>query len=116
MGFRLCLYQKYQKLAEDGVEFNSHIDGKKFFLTPEESIQVQLDLNSDIVMVFDECPKYSSEKDLIKKSMDLSLRWAERCKKKFGKQESKWLFGITQGGIFPRSSKRMFKKINRYWF
>ncbi len=59
------------------VEFSSHIDGKKFFLTPEESIQVQLDLNSDIVMVFDECPKYSAEKDKIKKSMNLSLRWAE---------------------------------------
>jgi queuine tRNA-ribosyltransferase len=62
-------------------------------------------------MVFDECPKYSAEKDKIKKSMDLSLRWAERCKKKFGKQESKWLFGITQGGIFPDLRRECLKKL-----
>ena len=85
-GFQVMSLSKISKVKEDGVEFSSHIDGKKFFLTPEESIQVQLDLNSDIVMVFDECPKYSAEKDKIKKSMDLSLRWAERCKKKFGTQ------------------------------
>jgi queuine tRNA-ribosyltransferase len=110
-GFQVMSLSKISKVTEDGVEFNSHIDGKKFFLTPEDSIQVQLDLNSDIVMVFDECPKYSAEKDKIKKSMDLSLRWAERCKKKFGIQESKWLFGITQGGIFPDLRKECLKKL-----
>lgn len=110
-GFQVMSLSKISKVSEDGVEFNSHIDGKKFFLTPEESIQVQLDLNSDIVMVFDECPKYSAEKDKIKKSMDLSLRWAERCKKKFGTQESKWLFGITQGGIFPDLRKECLKRL-----
>ncbi len=110
-GFQVMSLSKISKVTEDGVEFNSHIDGKKFFLTPEESIQVQLDLNSDIVMVFDECPKYSAEKDKIKKSMDLSLRWAERCKKKFGTQESKWLFGITQGGIFPDLRRECLKKL-----
>jgi queuine tRNA-ribosyltransferase len=110
-GFQVMSLSKISKVTEDGVEFNSHIDGKKFFLTPEDSIQVQLDLNSDIVMVFDECPKYSAEKDKIKKSMDLSLRWAERCKKKFGNQESKWLFGITQGGIFPDLRKECLKKL-----
>jgi queuine tRNA-ribosyltransferase len=62
-------------------------------------------------MVFDECPKYSAEKDKIKKSMDLSLRWAERCKKKFGTQDSKWLFGITQGGIFPDLRRECLKKL-----
>jgi queuine tRNA-ribosyltransferase len=110
-GFQVMSLSKISKVTEDGVEFNSHIDGKKFFLTPEDSIQVQLDLNSDIVMVFDECPKYSAEKDKIKKSMDLSLRWAERCKKKFGTQDSKWLFGITQGGIFPDLRKECLKKL-----
>jgi queuine tRNA-ribosyltransferase len=101
-GFQVMSLSKISKVTEDGVEFNSHIDGKKFFLTPEDSIQVQLDLNSDIVMVFDECPKYSAEKDKIKKSMDLSLRWAERCKKKFG---------LTQGGIFPDLRKECLKKL-----
>jgi queuine tRNA-ribosyltransferase len=110
-GFQVMSLSKISKVTEDGVEFNSHIDGKKFFLTPEDSIQVQLDLNSDIVMVFDECPKYSAEKDKIKKSMDLSLRWAERCKKKFGTQDSKWLLGITQGGIFPDLRRECLKKL-----
>jgi len=110
-GFQVMSLSKISKVTEDGVEFSSHIDGKKFFLTPEESIQIQLDLNSDIVMVFDECPKYSTEKDKIKKSMNLSLRWADRCKSKFGKQESKWLFGITQGGIFPDLRKECLKKL-----
>ena len=80
--------------------FNSHVDGKKFFLSPEESIRIQLGLNSDIVMIMDECPRKSNDYDLIKKSMDLSLYWAERSKKAFGKNPHKALFGIVQGGLF----------------
>ena len=66
-----------------GAIFNSHVDGKKFYLSPEESIKIQLGLNSDIVMVMDECPKKTDNYDLIKKSMLLSLNWAERSKKAF---------------------------------
>ena len=87
-------------IREKGAIFNSHIDGKKFYLSPEESIRIQLGLNSDIVMIMDECPKNTSNYDIIKKSMELSLYWAERSKKAFGKNSHKALFGIIQGGLF----------------
>ena len=73
---------------------------KNFYLSPEESIRIQLGLNSDIVMIMDECPKKTEDYNLIKKSMDLSLYWAERSKKAFGNNPHKALFGIIQGGLF----------------
>ena len=85
---------------EKGAIFNSHVDGKKFYLSPEESIRIQLGLNSDIVMIMDECPKNTNDYELIKKSMNLSLYWAERSKKAFGLNPHKALFGIVQGGLF----------------
>ena len=69
-------------------------------MSPEESIRIQLGLNSDIVMIMDECPKKTNDYDLIKKSMDLSLYWADRSKKAFGTNPHKALFGIVQGGLF----------------
>ena len=91
--------------------FNSHVDGKKFYLSPEESIRIQLGLNSDIVMIMDECPKKSNEYDQIKKSMELSLYWAERSKKAFGKNPHKGLFGIIQGGLFKDLRIQSLKKL-----
>tara|TARA_Y100001936_G_scaffold249578_1_gene300249 strand:+ start:2159 stop:3271 length:1113 start_codon:yes stop_codon:yes gene_type:complete len=100
-GFQVMSLSKLNKIdREKGAIFNSHVDGKKFYLSPEESIRIQLGLNSDIVMIMDECPKKSDNYDLIKKSMDLSLNWAERSKKIFGKNPHKALFGIIQGGLF----------------
>ena len=100
-GFQVMSLSKLNKIdREKGAIFNSHVDGKKFFLSPEESIRIQLGLNSDIVMSMDECPKKSDDYNLIKKSMDLSLYWAERSKKAFGKNPHKALFGIVQGGLF----------------
>ena len=100
-GFQVMSLSKLNKIdREKGAIFNSHVDGKKFYLSPEESIRVQLELNSDIVMIMDECPKKTNEYDLIKKSMDLSLYWAERSKKAFGINRHKALFGIVQGGLF----------------
>ena len=99
-GFQVMSLSKNTKITEDGVYFNSHVDGKKIFLSPEISIDIQKKLNSDIVMVFDECPKYSQDKKLIEKSTNLSLRWASRSKKEFGNNNDKFLFGIVQGGIF----------------
>ena len=100
-GFQVMSLSKLNKIdREKGAIFNSHIDGKKFYLSPEESIRIQLGLNSDIVMIMDECPKKSNDYDLIKKSMDLSLYWAERSKNSFGKNPHKALFGIVQGGLF----------------
>ena len=85
---------------EKGAIFNSHIDGKKFVLSPEESIKIQKNLNSDIIMVMDECPKKTTDYNLIKKSMELSTYWALRSKKEFGINKHKALFGIIQGGLF----------------
>jgi len=100
-GFQVMSLSKLNKIdREKGAIFNSHVDGKKFFLSPEESIRIQLGLNSDIVMIMDECPKNTKDYKLIKKSMELSLYWAERSKKAFGKNPHKGLFGIVQGGLF----------------
>ena len=100
-GFQVMSLSKLNKIdREKGAIFNSHIDGKKFFLSPEESIKIQLGLNSDIVMIMDECPKKSTDYELIKKSMELSLYWARRSKQAFGNNPQKGLFGIIQGGLF----------------
>ena len=100
-GFQVMSLSKLNKIdREKGAIFNSHVDGKKFYLSPEESIRIQLGLNSDIVMIMDECPKKTTDYEIIKKSMELSLYWADRSKKAFGKNPSKALFGIIQGGLF----------------
>ena len=100
-GFQVMSLSKLNKIdPEKGAIFNSHIDGKKFTLSPEESIRIQLGLDSDIVMIMDECPKKSNNYDLINNSMKLSLKWAERSKVSFGQNPHKGLFGIIQGGLF----------------
>tara|TARA_Y100000590_G_scaffold335086_1_gene381353 strand:- start:325 stop:1437 length:1113 start_codon:yes stop_codon:yes gene_type:complete len=100
-GFQIMSLSKFVKIDIDkGAIFKSHIDGKKFTLSPEESIKIQKDLNSDIVMVLDECPSLSLDKNKIKKSLDLSCNWAKRSKEEFGDNPHKALFGIVQGGIY----------------
>ena len=100
-GFQVMSLSKLNKIdREKGAIFSSHIDGKKFFLSPEESIRIQLGLNSDIVMIMDECPKKSTNYEIIKESMELSLYWARRSKRAFGNNPQKGLFGIIQGGLF----------------
>ena len=100
-GFQIMSLSKLVKIdLKKGATFNSHIDGKKITLSPEESIRVQKDLNSDIIMVLDECPKLSYNKEKISKSLKLSLNWAERSKREFGTNIKKALFGIIQGGIY----------------
>ena len=115
-GFQVMSLSKLNKIdREKGAIFNSHVDGKKFFLSPEESIRVQLALNSDILMIMDECPKKSNDYDLIEKSMILSLHWAERSKKAFGNNPHKAIFGIIQGGLFKNlrlQSLKGLQKIN----
>jgi queuine tRNA-ribosyltransferase len=94
-----------RKISEEGVKFQSPINGDKCFLTPEESMRIQRVLNSDIAMVFDECTPYPADFETARLSMEMSLRWAERSKRAFfdGKVEtnglSNALFGIVQGGM-----------------
>ena len=100
-GFQVMSLSKLNKVdREKGAIFNSHVDGKKFILSPEESIGIQKGLNSDIVMIMDECPKKTSDYNIINKSMELSIYWAERSKIAFGSNPHKALFGIVQGGLF----------------
>ena len=100
-GFQVMSLSKLNKIDRDkGAIFQSHIDGKTFILSPEESIRIQKGLNSDIVMVMDECPKNTKDYDKIKKSMELSSEWAKRSKDAFGTNDHKGLFGIVQGGLF----------------
>ena len=97
-GFQVWSLGELAKISEEGVKFNSPYDGKKIFMTPEDSITIQENLGSDIIMAFDECTDYPSTHDEAKKSMELSMRWAKRCKDTH-KSESA-LFGIVQGGMY----------------
>jgi len=100
-GFQIMSLSKLTKIDRDiGAIFKSHIDGREFILSPEESIKIQKKFNSDIVMVLDECPKITKDKNVIKKSMDLSLEWALRSKNAFESNPHKGLFGIVQGGLY----------------
>jgi queuine tRNA-ribosyltransferase len=98
-GFQVFSLAKLRKITEKGVDFQSPIDGSKWFLGPEEAIQVQHDLGADIVMIFDECTPFPATEQEAKDSMELSLRWADRSKLAHGANESA-LFGIVQGGMY----------------
>ena len=116
-GFQVMSLSKLNKIdREKGAIFNSHVDGKKFYLSPEESIRIQLGLNSDIVMIMDECPKKTNDYDVIKKSMDLSLYWAGRSKIAFGNNPHKALFGIVQGGLFKDLRLKSLKELIKIGF
>ncbi len=98
-GFQVFSLGELRKISEEGVSFRSPIDGSKVFIDPETSMQVQRDLGSDIVMIFDECTPYPATHQQAKDSMELSLRWAARSKAAHGDNPSA-LFGIVQGGMF----------------
>ncbi|MDC0426905.1 tRNA guanosine(34) transglycosylase Tgt [Pelagibacteraceae bacterium] len=99
-GFQIMSLAKLNKIDINiGAVFSSHLDGKKFVLSPEKSIQIQKSINSDILMVLDECPKLTNEKDKLIRAIDVSTNWAKRCKIEFGKNKKKALFGIVQGGL-----------------
>jgi len=99
-GFQVFSLAEMRKISEDGVTFASPVDGARVFLSPEISMQVQRDLGSDIAMCFDECTPYPAAKDVVRESMQLSLRWAERSKIAFADNPNS-LFGIVQGGTYP---------------
>jgi queuine tRNA-ribosyltransferase len=100
-GFQVMSLAQLRKIDADGVSFRSHIDGSEHRLTPERSIEIQLLLDSDIVMQLDECLKLPAELAEVERAMLLSLAWAERSKAAFGVREDKALFGIVQGGDVP---------------
>jgi len=98
-GFQVFSLATMRKMTEEGVSFQSPVDGAKVFLSPESSIDVQQQLNSDVIMVLDECTAYPSTFEQAQASMQLSLRWAQRCKDAHGSHKGA-LFGIVQGGMY----------------
>lgn len=107
-GFQVFSLAGLRKIKEEGVYFQSHIDGKKIFMGPEESMQIQSNLASTIAMAFDECPSSVAEKSYIEKSVDRTTRWLVRCKNEMKRLNSlddtinknQLLFGINQGGVY----------------
>ena len=105
-GFQVFSLAALRKLSEEGVRFRSPVDGDAILLTPERSIEVQHDLNADVTMVFDECTPYPATVDAARESMELSLRWADRSRRRFdtlrdaAPERGEALFGIVQGGVF----------------
>ncbi len=100
-GYQIMSLSKFNKIdLKMGAIFSSHLDGKKIILSPEKSIQVQKSINSDIIMVLDECPKLTTDKKILSKAIDISSNWAKRSKTEFGNDKSKALFGIAQGGLY----------------
>ncbi|KQP73107.1 queuine tRNA-ribosyltransferase [Methylobacterium sp. Leaf113] len=100
-GFQVMSLSALRKLDEQGVTFRSHVDGSTHHMSPERSIEIQGLLGSDIQMQLDECVRLPAERDTIARAMQLSLRWAERCRVAFGEQPGKAMFGIVQGGDLP---------------
>ncbi|MDB9760855.1 tRNA guanosine(34) transglycosylase Tgt [Pelagibacteraceae bacterium] len=99
-GFQIMSLAKLNKIdINTGAVFSSHLDGKKFVLSPEKSIQIQKSINSDILMVLDECPKLTHDKKKLLSAIKISTSWAKRCKIEFGNNKKKALFGIVQGGL-----------------
>jgi len=99
-GFQVFSLGDLRKISEQGVEFRSPLDGAKVFLSPEKAIEVQHALGSDIIMVFDECTPYPATELEARESMELSMRWAKRCKDAHQDKPGA-LFGIVQGGMYP---------------
>ncbi len=114
-GFQVFSLGAMRKIKEEGVYFSSPVDGSKVFMGPEESMQVQRELGSDIVMIFDECTPYPADIDTARASMELSLRWAKRSKIAHGDNPSA-LFGIVQGGMHESLRQRSLEGLQEIGF
>ncbi|MBF0382698.1 MAG: tRNA guanosine(34) transglycosylase Tgt [Magnetococcales bacterium] len=100
-GYQVFSLGDLRTISEKGVEFRSHIDGSKRFLSPEIAVEIQEALGADIIMQLDECPPHPAEREYLKRSLELSLRWGKRCKDARNKEpDGSALFGIMQGGMF----------------
>ncbi len=115
-GFQVMSLASLRKITEEGVRFQSHIDGHAEFLTPERAMDIQRLLGSDIQMVLDECPALPAEKSVIETSLALSMRWAKRSKIAFGDQPDHACFGIVQGGTFADLRQRSAEALREIGF
>ena len=120
-GFQVFSLAKLRKIKEEGVSFASHIDGRKIFMGPEESMQIQSNLGSTIAMAFDECPPHPATREYMQNSVDRTTRWLKRCKKEMDRLNSledtvnphQMLFGINQGGTFEDIRIEHAKEISK---
>ena len=116
-GYQIMSLSKFNKIdLKIGAIFKSHLDGKKIILSPEKSIQVQKSINSDIIMVLDECPKLTSDKKVLSNAINVSTHWAKRSKIEFGNDKKKALFGIAQGGLYKDLRLESIEKLKEINF
>ena len=121
-GFQVFSLAGMRKLSEDGVRFRSPVNGDEVFLTPERSIEVQHELNADVTMIFDDCTPYPASESETRESMELSLRWARRCRHRFDelKQQEpdrgEALFGIVQGGVYDELRRESLDELRAIGF
>jgi queuine tRNA-ribosyltransferase len=121
-GFQVFSLASMRKLSEEGVRFRSPVNGDEVFLTPERSIEVQHDLNSDVTMIFDDCTPYPASESETRESMELSLRWADRCRRRFDELKNEEpdrgeaLFGIVQGGVYDNLRAESLRELSAIGF
>lgn len=120
-GFQVMSLKGLRKITEEGVTFRSHLDGSSHFFSPEKAIEIQMNIGADIIMAFDECPSYPATKTYIADSMELTLKWAKRCKEHFEKKKGsrmkdQSLFGIVQGGIYQELREECAERLQKIAF
>lgn len=116
-GFQVFSLGKLRKIKEEGVYFQNPVDGSKLFLSPEKSMEIQTILNSDIVMIFDECTPYPADYKTARESMELSLRWAQRSRDAFNEYKNpNALFGIVQGGMYVELRQKSLDELMKIGF
>jgi queuine tRNA-ribosyltransferase len=109
-GYQVFSLAALRELTEDGVSFRSHLDGSPYLLTPERSIEVQMNLGADIIMAFDECPPWPAPREAVAEAADRTTRWARRSREAH-RRADQWLFGIVQGGVFPDLREKSAREI-----
>lgn len=110
-GFQVFSLGPLRKIKEEGVEFRSHLDGSKHFLSPEKATEIQNALGSDIIMAFDECAPYPADRQYVKNSLERTTRWLERCRAAHKYPERQALFGIVQGGMYKDLREQSAREI-----
>ncbi len=114
-GYQIFSLGALRQITEEGVVFQSHIDGSRHFITPESAVEIQEALGADITMCFDECTPYPADRKYAQESLDLTVRWAERCRK-VRKEDGRALFGIIQGGVYTDLRQEAVERILRIGF
>jgi queuine tRNA-ribosyltransferase len=115
-GFQVMSLSKIRKISDEGVEFSSHLDGAKYFVTPERSIEIQHMLGSDITMIFDECIQFPASFEDTRNAMNRSIAWGKRSKDAFKERDGYGIFGINQGGVYQDLRKESAEKLIKIGF